>query len=85
VLRRTPALHERLTSEGLNVPGIIHTTILRFRQAPADLPRFLAGFDAIAAGTPPFAFDIREILLTVETHPYMRQGRVLRRFPLSLK
>jgi hypothetical protein len=76
-------LHERLLRGGLNVPGIIHSTVMRLTRAPRDLPRFSAGFDAVAAATAPFAATVREILLTAETKPYMRGGEVVQRFALE--
>jgi hypothetical protein len=76
-------LHKKLLHGGLNVPGIIHSTIMRLKKAPRDLSRFVAGFDAVAVDTAPFALTVREIFLTVETKPYMRGGEVVRRFPLA--
>lgn len=76
-------LHEKLLRGGLNVPGIIHSTIMRFTKAPRDLPGFTAGFDAVAAATEPFVMTAREILLTVETKPYMRAGEIVQRFALG--
>jgi hypothetical protein len=82
-LRGDKAVCERVRQGGLNVPGIIHSTVMRFREAPANLAGFTAGFDAVAAASVPFSADIREILLTVETRPYMRQGEIVHRFPLA--
>jgi hypothetical protein len=76
-------LHERLLHGGLSVPGIIHSTVMRLKKAPRDLPRLVAEFDAIAAATKPFGITVPEILLTTETKPYMRQGEILHRFPLT--
>ncbi len=83
LLQGNQALHEKLLRGGLTVPGIIHSTILRLKRAPRDLPGFAAGFDAIAAATAPFAMTVREILLTTETKPYMREGEILHRFALA--
>ena len=85
VLEKLPqnkALYEKLACCGLNVPGIIHSTILRFKGAPADASQFMSGFDSISAQAKPFSFSIRELLLTAETKPYMRGGQVLHRFAL---
>ncbi len=76
------ALHGELLRRGLNVPGIIHSTVLRFKAAPANLPRFLADFDAAAAAVPVEA-AIDELLLTTETKPYMRAGEIRHRFALA--
>jgi hypothetical protein len=83
LLRGNRELHEKLLCAGLNVPEIIHSTIMRLKTAPRDLPRFEAGFDAIAATTSPFATTVGEILLTTETKPYMREGEILHRFALT--
>jgi hypothetical protein len=77
------ALHAELSRAGLNVPAIIHSTIMRFREAPSNLPRFLEEFDRLADNAAPFALDIGEILLTTETRPYMREGVIAQRYPLS--
>jgi hypothetical protein len=81
-LQADAALHGELLRRGFNVPGIIHSTILRFKAAPANLPRFLAEFDAAAAAAP-VELGIEELLLTSETKPYMRDGALLHRFPLA--
>lgn len=83
LLRRDPALHDELNQRGLNVPGIIHSTVLRFRQPPAELAKFLAAFDEASARVSFLATTVREILLTSETKPYMRSGKVLQRFKLG--
>jgi hypothetical protein len=82
-LTEKPALRAELSSAGLNVPGIIHSTIMRFKGAPLNLPRFLADFDRAAAAAAPFPLVINELLLTTETKPYMREGAVIHRFPLA--
>ena len=82
-LEAEKALHAELVRGGLNVPGIIHSTIMRFKSEPAHLAKFLADFDAVAATVEPFPLAIDELLLTIETKPYMREGKVVHRFPLS--
>jgi hypothetical protein len=77
------ALHAELVRAGLNVPGIIHSTIMRFKKEPANLAKFLANFDQAAAATEPFTLAIDELLLTTETKPYMRAGEVVQCFRLS--
>jgi hypothetical protein len=71
-----------LAREGLNVPGIIHSTIMRFKGQPENLERFLKDFDKVVAGIQPFPLAIGELLLTTETKPYMRAGEIVHRFPL---
>jgi hypothetical protein len=66
------------------VPGIIHSTVMRFRQPPPDLEKFLSAFDALAAETDFPPIQVGEILLTSETKPYMRAGEILRRFKLGV-
>jgi hypothetical protein len=83
LLRSNPTLHGRLDALGLTVPGIIHSTVLRFVRAPADLARFLATFDRLAAEPGLGSARISEILVTAETRPYMRSGEVLHRFRLG--
>ena len=82
LLRGKEPLHRELTECGLNVPGIIHSTVLRFRQPPPDLERFLAAFDELGAETSFPPLEVGEVLLSSETKPYMRGGEVLRRFRL---
>jgi hypothetical protein len=82
-LEADKALHAELMHCGLNVPGIIHSTIMRFKREPANLAKFLADFDAAAAVVKPFPLAIDELLLTTETRPYMRAGEVVHRFPLA--
>lgn len=83
LLRTNAPLDRELNERGFNVPGIIHSTVMRFRQPPAHREEFLTAFDDIATHTcfPPT--QVQEVLLTSETRPYMRGGEVLRRFRLS--
>jgi predicted RNase H-like HicB family nuclease len=76
-------LQAELVGAGMNVPGIIHSTIMRFKSEPNDLAKFLADFDQAAATAKPFPLAIDELLLTTETEPYMRAGEVVERFPLA--
>jgi len=77
------ALQGELMRGGLNVPGIIHSTIMRFTSEPARTAKFLADFDVAAAEVEPFPLPVRELLLTTETKPYMRAGEIIHRFPLA--
>jgi hypothetical protein len=83
LLEADPAWRAKLQETGWNVPGIIHSTVLRFARAPQDPAGFIRAFDAVAAGTRTFRVVIPELLLTLETKPYMRAGEILRSFPLS--
>jgi hypothetical protein len=83
LLQHNAPLHRRLVEHGLNVPGIIHSTVMRFRQPPPELNKFLPAFDKLAADTKFPAIQVGELLLTSETKPYMRGGEVLRQFKLS--
>lgn len=76
-------LHAELVRGGLNVPGIIHSTIMRFKSEPANAAKFLTDFDAAVASVEPFPLAIDELLLTTETKPYMREGEIVCRFPLA--
>jgi hypothetical protein len=75
-------LDAELVRGGLNVPGIVHSTIMRFKSEPSNLTKFLADFDEVAAAAEPFTITVNELLLTTETKPYMRAGEVVNRFPL---
>ncbi len=83
LLEGNKELHGKLLHGGLNAPGIIHSTIMRLKKMPRNLPRFTANFDAVAATTAPFAMIVKEILLTLETKPYMREGKIVQRFALA--
>lgn len=83
LLRGHPALYEELNARGMNVPGIIHSTVLRLRQPPTDQCKFLAGFDEASASVGFPTLTVGEILLTSETKPYMRGGEILQRFHLG--
>lgn len=83
LLQRHAPLHRELLKHGLNVPGIIHSTVARFAQTPPDLNEFLSTFDKVAADTKLPAIQVDELLLTSETKPYMRGGEVLRRIKLA--
>ncbi len=82
-LEANPSLHDSLTKAGLNIPNIIHSTVMRFRSAPVDLPTFLDGFSAIAAEHNFGTITVPKLLLTAETKPYMRGGKILHKWPLT--
>ena len=76
-------LHGKFLRAGLNVPGIIHSTVMRFKAAPSDPARFAADFEKAAGAAQQVEIMIDAILLTTETKPYMREGTVVHRFPLA--
>jgi hypothetical protein len=76
-------LHHKLSAAGLNVPGIIHSTIMRFKSTPSDPARFAADFEQAAGPPQQVEITINELLLTTETKPYVREGSVAHRFPLA--
>jgi hypothetical protein len=83
LLQHNAPLYQELVERGLSVPGIIHSTVMRFIKPPPDLNQFLAAFDEIAAETKLPALQVSELLLTSETKPYMRGGKLLSKFRLG--
>lgn len=63
-------------------PTIIHSTILRFRRAPANTERFISAFRATSQGVSFGSAKVDEILVAIETQPYMHEGRPIRRIRL---
>jgi hypothetical protein len=61
-----------------SAPETIHSTVMRFREAPRDAIAFAKSFDEIARDVDFGTFAIDRLLVTVETKPYMRAGRVAR-------
>ena len=76
-------LRDRLGRLGLNLPPLIHSSIMRFKSAPKEPAVFLAKFDELAARTRLGSMRINEILITTETKPYMRAGATIKRFQLE--
>jgi hypothetical protein len=64
------------------IPQAIHSTVLRFRRAPAEPARFRAAFDEVARMAPLGRARIEELLITTETRPYMAAGAIAHRFSL---
>jgi hypothetical protein len=58
--------------------SMVHSTILRFRESPAAELTFADAFDAIAKRLDLGRIAIDRLLVTLETKPYMREGRVAR-------
>jgi hypothetical protein len=59
-----------------SVPRAIHSTVLRFRDPPRDAAVFERAFDSIARSLHFGTMTIDRLLVTLETKPYMRDGRV---------
>jgi hypothetical protein len=82
-LKAYTELYNELSRAGLNVPSIVHSTVLRFKSAPKDYGKFAADFAEAFRAVTPVEIVVNELLLTTETKPYMREGTVVRRFPLA--
>ena len=82
-LQRDELLHRHLVAHGLNIPGIIHSTLARFINPPLDVEPFVNCFEAAAEAVKFPPLRIKEICLTEETRPYMRGGRSLEHFSLT--
>jgi hypothetical protein len=66
----------------LKLPNAVHSTVMRFRRPPSDPDAFVAGFLEIARGVRFGAATIDELLVTTETKPYMRGGKIVARTSL---
>jgi hypothetical protein len=70
----TPSGGELLARSGFKVPGIIHSTVLRFKRDIAPGPEadaVRAAFDALAARWAPVTVQAEAVLLVHERVPYM--------------
>ncbi len=67
---------------GAVAPRTIHSTFVRFRRLPRDPLTFAAQFEAAAKSSGVDRIEVDEILVTVETKPYMRAGRRAHTIPL---
>ena len=65
-----------------SAPETVHSTVLRFRDPPPDAIAFANAFDEIAANIDFGRLPIDRILVTLETKPYMREGRLARSIEL---
>lgn len=81
-LSSVPELKTQLTGLGLNIPPIVHSTIMRFKEAPDDINAFVEKFDEISRSVSRIPMRVTELYITTETKPYMRQGEIIHRFPL---
>lgn len=67
----------------VQAPTIIHSTFLRFRRPPVDAEGFLYAFRRIAQEVVFGSATLDEILVALETQPYMREGRLMGRIRLK--
>jgi hypothetical protein len=65
------------------VPRAIHSTVARLRAQPKSPLLLLAELGRIGNTVEMGSAVVREILLTVETRPYMADGRIVGRFALT--
>jgi hypothetical protein len=65
-----------------SVPIALHSTVLRFRSPPDDREKFTTAFAAMARTAGLGRGMVDEVLVTLETKPYMRAGKVMGRVPL---
>jgi hypothetical protein len=61
----------------IKLPNAVHSTILRFRQVPAEAPAFCARFEEVARTVRLGPTRIDELLVTTETRPYMLEGEIV--------
>jgi hypothetical protein len=84
VRRVRQALAERLRDTdpdlaAMRLPQAVHSTVVRFHEAPADTAGFCARFLEIAETTRFGTAPIDEMSVTTETQPYMRGGEIVAR------
>lgn len=75
-----PVLAKEFSLEVEYNKDFIHSTIMRFYQAPSNGEEFMAKFQSIAERNKIGEAAIDEIYLTSETKPYMRDGEKLHIF-----
>jgi hypothetical protein len=81
---RIAALRDRVPElSDLRVPAAIHSTIARFRCAPARPATFIKAFHEAAQSVTFGVTRVDEILLTTETQPYMMAGAIEHRSRLA--
>jgi hypothetical protein len=66
----------------LEIPDSIHSTILRFKEAPSDRTEFLRRFKQITKGCVFREGKINNICITEEIKPYMKEARILDKIEL---
>lgn len=73
VAARMPSLPP--SALGFSVPGIIHSTFLRFHAGPPPAAEFAAAFEAVADLWRDVEVDAESVCLALEQHPYMHVTR----------
>ena len=84
-MKANPELYHKLSAPGLNVSrNRSQHQRCDFKLRPKDYTQFAADFCSEAfRRVTPVEISVNELLLTTETKPYMREGTVVRRFPLA--
>jgi hypothetical protein len=67
----------------LDVPQGIHSTILRFKKTPTNRVEFIRNFEEISRAFSLKEVKIKEIYITEELKPYMREGSITGKIDLS--
>jgi len=81
-LEQHPDLLADLRAAGLNMPGIIHSTVARF-AAWSDPAEVISAFQASLGAFRLPGMLVSELLITTEIRPYMVAGAVRRRISLQ--
>lgn len=66
-----PANNIKLTKDTFHIPGIVHSSFMRFRRKPPSFRRFRERFAAVAASWVPVEVQLRQFSMTREIRPYM--------------
>ena len=69
----------------LKIPNIIHTTVARFQTTPTDLEGFMHAFENISKTTQLGFCVADEIVMAIETKPYLKDASISHHFPLELR
>jgi hypothetical protein len=59
-----------------SAPKSVHSTVVRFREAPGDVAAFAQAFDGVAGTFHLGRAVVDRVLVTLETKPYMRAGSI---------
>lgn len=63
----------------LDTPRAIHSTILRFQEVPKDSIKFMDKFAEITQNFSLLAAIVKEVYITEELKPYMKEGSILQK------
>ena len=82
-----------LDSETLGIPGIIHSSFLRFTEQlgpadPSSVDEFVRDFDAAVENWEPLELTLTEVCFVIEDVPYMHgyddmASKIVQRYPLG--